>query len=358
MATPPRARPSTSSTRRARSSRAPPTRRVADPRARLVVRPGADARCRRSSRAHRARRAPHAQPLLDAAHTACRLVHGESDGLAGRHRRSLRRHDRRPAAVGGRRCVARRDRGRARRRYRRALRLRALGCRRALARRSAAARRRRRAARCPESSTSSKPALRYRVDVVGGQKTGFYLDQRDNRALVGAHARGRRVLNAFCYTGGFTLAALAGGAASVLSIDSSADALRWRARNLARNPALDARRAEWSEADVFAELRELRNRGASVRPDRARSAEVRADRRARAARGARVQGHQPARAQAARARRPARDVLVLGRDRRRRCSRRSSRARRSTPRRMRAIVGGSAPAPTIRWRWRFPKAIT
>jgi 23S rRNA (cytosine1962-C5)-methyltransferase len=105
--------------------------------------------------------------------------------------------------------------------------------------------------------------LCYRIDVVGGQKTGFYLDQRDNRSFVGVHARGRRVLNAFCYTGGFTLAALAGDAASVLSIDSSADALQRARENLALNPALDARRAQWSVADVFSELRELRNRGAA-----------------------------------------------------------------------------------------------
>ena len=104
--------------------------------------------------------------------------------------------------------------------------------------------------------------LHYGVDVVAGQKTGFYLDQRDNRALVGAHAAGRRVLNAFCYTGAFALAALAGGAASVLSNDTSADALRLALDNLARNPALDATRATWAEADVFVELRALRNRGA------------------------------------------------------------------------------------------------
>jgi 23S rRNA (cytosine1962-C5)-methyltransferase len=105
--------------------------------------------------------------------------------------------------------------------------------------------------------------IRYGVDVVGGQKTGFYLDQRDNRARVGRHAAQRRVLNAFCYTGGFTLAALAGGATSVLSIDSSGEALALARENLARNPALDGRRAEWLEADVFSALRALRNRGAT-----------------------------------------------------------------------------------------------
>jgi 23S rRNA (cytosine1962-C5)-methyltransferase len=115
----------------------------------------------------------------------------------------------------------------------------------------------------PASVDIVEAGLCSRIDVVGGQKTGFYLDQRDNRSFVGVHARGRRVLNAFCYTGGFTLAALAGDAASVLSIDSSADALQRARENLALNPALDARRAQWSVADVFSELRELRNRGAA-----------------------------------------------------------------------------------------------
>jgi 23S rRNA (cytosine1962-C5)-methyltransferase len=70
------------------------------------------------------------------------------------------------------------------------------------------------------------------------------------------------VLNCFCYTGGFSLHALAGGAASVLSIDSSAPALAQAARNLALNPALDASRATWREANVFDELRVLRKAGA------------------------------------------------------------------------------------------------
>jgi 23S rRNA (cytosine1962-C5)-methyltransferase len=103
--------------------------------------------------------------------------------------------------------------------------------------------------------------IAYAVDVVGGQKTGFYLDQRVNRRLVGARARGAEVLNAFCYTGGFSLAALAGGATRVVSIDSSADALALARHNLVRNPALDASRASFVEADVFGELRRLRDRG-------------------------------------------------------------------------------------------------
>lgn len=102
--------------------------------------------------------------------------------------------------------------------------------------------------------------IRYEVDVAAGQKTGFYLDQRDNRSRVGLLAKGRDALNCFCYTGGFALAALAGGARSVLSIDSSGPALECAKRNLALN-ALEAARAEWREADVFGALRKLRDEG-------------------------------------------------------------------------------------------------
>lgn len=109
-----------------------------------------------------------------------------------------------------------------------------------------------------EALTIVENGVRMKVDVVGGHKTGFYLDQRDNRLLTRELAAGRAVLNCFCYTGGFSLQALAGGAASVLSIDSSGPALQTAAENLALNPQLDASRAEWREADVFNELRKLR----------------------------------------------------------------------------------------------------
>ena len=69
-----------------------------------------------------------------------------------------------------------------------------------------------------------------------GQKTGFFLDQRDNRALVGKYAAGRRVLNLFCYTGGFSIYALTSGAVQVDSVDSSARAMDLVARNIALNP--------------------------------------------------------------------------------------------------------------------------
>ena len=67
--------------------------------------------------------------------------------------------------------------------------------------------------------------LRFQVDLLGGQKTGFYVDQRENRRIVGAQARGRRVLNAFSFTGAFGVYALAGGAEHVTNIDTSFDAL-------------------------------------------------------------------------------------------------------------------------------------
>ncbi len=98
--------------------------------------------------------------------------------------------------------------------------------------------------------------VRYAVDVVTGHKTGFYIDQRENRALVAAHAAGRRVLNCFCYTGGFTLAALTAGAASAVSVDSSGPALDGARANQRLNRVDDAR-CEWLEANVFDSLNRL-----------------------------------------------------------------------------------------------------
>ena len=103
--------------------------------------------------------------------------------------------------------------------------------------------------------------VRLAIDIAGGHKTGFYLDQRENRALLGQLSAGKDVLNCFCYTGGFSLQALAGGAKSVLSIDSSGPALAQAAANLALNPKLPADRAQWQEADVFQALRDFRKAG-------------------------------------------------------------------------------------------------
>ncbi len=102
--------------------------------------------------------------------------------------------------------------------------------------------------------------IKYEVEVAAGQKTGFYLDQRDNRRRAGLLAESREVLDCFCYTGGFSLAALAGGARSVLAIDSSAPALASAKRNFALN-GFEAGRAQWLEADVFGALRALQREG-------------------------------------------------------------------------------------------------
>ena len=102
--------------------------------------------------------------------------------------------------------------------------------------------------------------IKYEVEFAAGQKTGFYLDQRDNRRRARSLAGGREVLDCFCYSGGFSLSALAGGARSVLAVDSSAPALASAKRNFALN-RLDASRAQWLEGDVFGALRALRREG-------------------------------------------------------------------------------------------------
>jgi len=97
------------------------------------------------------------------------------------------------------------------------------------------------------------------LDIAQGHKTGFYLDQRDNRRRFADYARRlgfEAVLNCFCYTGGFTVAALSGGAAHVTSIDSSESAIALAHANVARN-GFDPARASFVEADVNASLRQF-----------------------------------------------------------------------------------------------------
>ena len=199
-------------------------------------------------------------PMFDAAHSAGRLVHGESDGLPGviadrygdvvvlqcSSAGAERWRDVLASALAGATgatCVF--ERSDAEVRSLEGLSTRVGAIRGGL----------------PDDLAIVEDGLVYGIDVIQGQKTGFFLDQRDNRKIVGRHAANRRVLNAFCYTGGFSLSALAGGASSVLSIDSSGDALQMARRNLARNGTLDAARATWAEADVFTELRRLRDAG-------------------------------------------------------------------------------------------------
>jgi 23S rRNA (cytosine1962-C5)-methyltransferase len=195
--------------------------------------------------------------LLDYLHNACRLIHGESDGIPGFVA------DRYADVVVMQTLAAGAER------WRDALTdalVEATQCRAVYERSNVDVRElegmlpREGPVRgtMPASIELMEDGLRFAVDVAHGQKTGFYLDQRDNRKRVRALASGREVLNCFCYTGGFTVAALAGGAKSVLSIDSSAEALALGRANIAAN-ALDSARAEWRDADVFAELRKLRD---------------------------------------------------------------------------------------------------
>ncbi len=99
---------------------------------------------------------------------------------------------------------------------------------------------------------------RFAVDLKGGQKTGFYLDQRANRRRVAPLAMGRIVLDAFCYSGGFTIPLLSAGAAHVTAIDSSAPALELLRRNLALN-GLPEGQVEIVDGNVFEELRRYRS---------------------------------------------------------------------------------------------------
>jgi 23S rRNA (cytosine1962-C5)-methyltransferase len=102
--------------------------------------------------------------------------------------------------------------------------------------------------------------LKFYINLESGQKTGFYLDQRQNRLRVRELSEGRDVLDCFCYTGGFTLNVLVGGAKSVVAVDSSADALSLGRENLRLN-GMQAESVEWREGDVFQELRKFRDEG-------------------------------------------------------------------------------------------------
>ena len=109
--------------------------------------------------------------------------------------------------------------------------------------------------------------VKYGVDVRVGHKTGFYIDQRESRLSAQRaaeefrhrHGRGLRALNCFCYTGGFSLALLKGGAEEVVSVDSSEEALAMARANAERNGFTN--RAEWLCEDVFTCLRRLRDAG-------------------------------------------------------------------------------------------------
>jgi len=104
--------------------------------------------------------------------------------------------------------------------------------------------------------------LQFLINLQAGHKTGYYLDQRVNHLRVREHTKDKEVLDCFCYTGGFTVNALMGGAKSVLSVDSSADALELCKQNIALNE-LDASKHSILEGDVFQLLRKFRDENRS-----------------------------------------------------------------------------------------------
>jgi 23S rRNA (cytosine1962-C5)-methyltransferase len=115
----------------------------------------------------------------------------------------------------------------------------------------------------PDDLVFREHGLRFHVDPVRGQKTGFFLDQRDNRAKVGAMSAGKSVLNVFSYSGGFSLSAARGGASRVTSIDLSEPALDDAVRNFALNsdvPGVASTDHAVVHGDAFAELATLRTR--------------------------------------------------------------------------------------------------
>lgn len=112
----------------------------------------------------------------------------------------------------------------------------------------------------PEPIDIVEEGRHFRVDVIEGHKTGFYLDQRDNRSLLQQFAKDKSVLNCFSYSGGFAIAALQGGAAQVTNIDSSAGALELAQQALTLNEG-DPAKMENVCGDVFQLLRKYRVEG-------------------------------------------------------------------------------------------------
>ena len=106
-----------------------------------------------------------------------------------------------------------------------------------------------------ENNIAIENGLKFHIDWLKGQKTGFFVDQRDNRALLEHYSKGRSVLNMFCYTGGFSVYALRGGARLVHSVDSSAKAIELTRANVELNFPGDKRHEAYAE-DAFKYLDE------------------------------------------------------------------------------------------------------
>ena len=109
-----------------------------------------------------------------------------------------------------------------------------------------------------DGNIAMENGLLFNIDWLKGQKTGFFVDQRENRALLERFARGRRVLNMFCYTGGFSIYAMRGGALSVESVDSSAKAVALTDANMELNFPGDNRHTSHTE-DAFKFLADMDN---------------------------------------------------------------------------------------------------
>lgn len=107
-----------------------------------------------------------------------------------------------------------------------------------------------------DGNIATENGLQFNIDWLKGQKTGFFVDQRENRSLLEKFARGRRVLNMFCYTGGFSVYAMRGGAVSVDSVDSSAKAVALTDANIVLNFPDDPRHRSYTE-DAFKFLNDM-----------------------------------------------------------------------------------------------------
>ncbi len=107
-----------------------------------------------------------------------------------------------------------------------------------------------------DNNVAVENGLEFHIDWLKGQKTGFFVDQRDNRALLESYAKGRKVLNMFCYTGGFSVYAMRGGAEMVHSVDSSAKAVDLVRANIELNFPGDSRHEAFAE-DAFRFIEEM-----------------------------------------------------------------------------------------------------
>lgn len=111
-----------------------------------------------------------------------------------------------------------------------------------------------------EATLIEENGIKFAIELKGSQKTGFYLDQRDNRRLLRDYVRGKKVLDCFCFSGGFTLNALSGGAETVTSVDSSEPVLKLLEKNIAIN-RMEGERVTLVNENAFDHLRKLRDRG-------------------------------------------------------------------------------------------------